>query len=85
MKSITIHGVDDALATLIRDRARTEGQSVNKTIKGLLERALGVRPKSTDVDRARFEEFVGIWSPADLESFEGATADLSKVDEGDWT
>ncbi|MBI4860415.1 MAG: hypothetical protein HY815_09160 [Candidatus Riflebacteria bacterium] len=84
MKSITVHGIDDALATLIQDRARSEGLSVNKTIKRLLERALGAKPNAIDTSRAQFEEFAGVWSSGDLEDFEGATADLRKVDEGDW-
>jgi len=84
MKSITIHGIDDALATLIKDRAHSEGVSVNKTIKRLLERALGVKPSGSPDARARFEEFVGTWSSADLEEFERATSDLRKIDEGDW-
>ena len=33
MKSITIHGLEDPLDTLIREKARQEGLSLNKTIK----------------------------------------------------
>lgn len=36
MKSITIHGLEDPLNTLIREKARQEGLSLNKTIKLLL-------------------------------------------------
>jgi hypothetical protein len=45
MKSITIHGVDEPLAELIKSKAKSEGLSVNQTIKNILEAALGVKPK----------------------------------------
>lgn len=32
MKSITIHKLDDSLETLLIERAKSEGQSLNKTI-----------------------------------------------------
>ena len=41
MKSITIHGIDDPLAELIKSRARSEGLSINKTVIKLLEESLG--------------------------------------------
>ena len=40
MKSITIHGIDDPLAKLIKSKVRSEGLSVNKTVKKLLEESL---------------------------------------------
>jgi hypothetical protein len=33
MKSITIHGIDDPLAELIKSKAQSERLSINKTIK----------------------------------------------------
>ncbi len=39
MKSMTIHGVDQQLANLIKAKAQAEGMSVNKTIKLILETA----------------------------------------------
>jgi len=42
MKSITIHGLDGPLDTLIREKARKQQLSLNKTIKLLLEESLGL-------------------------------------------
>ena len=53
---------------------------MNKTIKELLEQALGGR-------RSRREEFAdlfGCWSAADLAEFEEATKDLRQIDPDDW-
>ncbi len=32
MKSITIHGIDEQLANLIKSKAESEGLSINKTV-----------------------------------------------------
>jgi len=69
MKSITIHGIDQPLADLIQSKARDEGLSVNKTVKKLLEEALGVKSRPKNSNRDHFEEFYGIWSKADQTEF----------------
>jgi len=84
MKSITIHGIDDPLAELIKSKARSQGLSVNKTIKRLLEDSLGVKPRPKDSNRRDFEEFCGIWSDSDLAEFEDNTEDLRNIDYEDW-
>jgi hypothetical protein len=84
MKSITIHGIDKPLADLIESRAKSEGLSVNRTIKKVLESALGVRPRQSLTKRREFEEFRGVWSKADLSEFDKNTASIRKVDPGDW-
>lgn len=44
MKSITIHGLDEPLWAMLKSVADAEGTSLNKTIKRLLEKALGITP-----------------------------------------
>jgi hypothetical protein len=84
MKSITIHGIDDPLAELIKSRAQSEGLSINKTVKKLLGESLGVRPRKNGINRRNFEEFCGIWSDSELTEFEENTKDLRKTDHEDW-
>jgi hypothetical protein len=79
MKSITIHGIDDSLSELIKYRARSEGLSINKTIKKLLEETLGVKPRKKGINRSDFEEFCGIWSESELAEFEENTKDLRNI------
>ena len=83
MKSITIHGLDDTLNRLIRAKADAEGKSLNKTIKGLLEEALGVCPSIKD-HREEFMDLFGTWSEAAREEFEQVTEDLRRIDPEDW-
>ena len=70
MKSITIHNIDEPLAELIKSRARSEGMSINKTVKKLLEESLGVKPKDKAANLIDFEEFCGTWSDSELAEFE---------------
>ncbi|UCD81259.1 MAG: hypothetical protein JSW26_07495 [Desulfobacterales bacterium] len=84
MKSITIHNIDEPLAELIKSKARSEGLSINKTVKKLLEESLGVKPREKATNLSDFEEFCGIWSDSELAEFEDATNDLRKVNHEDW-
>lgn len=77
MKSITIHGLDDSLDRIIREKAKIEGTSLNKTIKKLLRKSLGVSGKSTI--KSDFSEFLGVWSKQDFEKFEKAAKILKKL------
>ena len=84
MKSITIHGVDEPLEKLIKSKARSEGLSINKTLKKLLEESLGIKPAGTDRHRGAFSAFCGIWKDKDLADFENNTKDLRQIDPEDW-
>lgn len=84
MKSITIHNVDEPLVVLIKSKAQSEGISVNKAIKKMLEEAFGVRPRHKGTKREEFKEFFGIWSKSELHEFEKKTKDIRKIDPGDW-
>jgi hypothetical protein len=84
MKSITIHGLDDQINDLIKSKAKSEGLSINKTVKKLLETSLGVRPQNERRNLNDFKEFCGLWTKADLDEFEEKTADLRNTDRRDW-
>jgi hypothetical protein len=84
MKSITIHGIDEPLVKMIEAKARSEGQSVNKTIKKVLEEAFGVIPRGNGANWKDFEEFSGVWSKSDLAEFEKETDELRTIDPDDW-
>ena len=84
MKSITIHGVDEQLATRLQRTAQDQRTSVNRVVKRLLEEALGLKPRPAGRNREHFEAFAGLWTEQDLEEFRRATAALSQVDGQDW-
>lgn len=84
MASISIHGLDDNTLTLIKTHARNDGVSVNREVKQLLYRALGVKPPDSDSRRKQFEEFCGVWSEEENKDFNQATKDFDRIDAEDW-
>lgn len=84
MKSITIHDLDESLEAMIEERARQEGLSLNRTVKMLLRKALGLEPGGNGDRKADFAEFCGVWSKADRAEFDRKTQDVRKVDREDW-
>jgi hypothetical protein len=83
MTSITIHGLEDPLDSLIREKARQQGISLNKTIKLLLAQSLGIsddRPNNRD----DFADLCGVWSSEDLAEFNHNTEEFSVTDLKDW-
>lgn len=84
MKSMTIHGIDDHLAELIKAKAKSEGLSINKTLKNLIEISLGVKPRPDKKNLKDFKEFSGVWTEEDVKEFEDNTADMRIIDSEDW-
>lgn len=85
MKAITIHGLDDPLWGLLKERAKEQGSSLNATIKGILEQALGIKRTPQQPFRKDFEEFCGVWSKKEYEEFKKNTADDDIIDPKDWS
>jgi len=83
MKSITVHGIDEETGKLIRKRAKSEGTSVNKVVKRLLAKALGIDKDKSD-NREEFIDLYGIWTENDEKRFLDAIKDLEQVHPEDW-
>lgn len=84
MSSITVHGLDALLDRLIREKAKQENLSLNKTIKKLLAQALGVSEVPKTSHREDFADLFGVWSDEERVAFERRIEPFSVVDEGEW-
>ena len=84
MKSITIHGLDDPTVKLLKAKARNEGESLNKTVRTLLERSLGITSARTQPHRKEFEGLCGVWGKEEKDRFDRAVSDFEKIDESEW-
>lgn len=84
MKSITISGLDDVLDKRLREKAKRQGLSLNKTIKELLAKSLELNRKKRKDNREEFMELFGVWSENDLKEFNSAVSEFNQVDPGDW-
>lgn len=83
VKSITIHGLDDTIDRLIREKAQRYSLSLNKTIKILLSESLGISTLKKH-SKNDFDKFYGIWSKKDTREFDKAVSDFEKIDREDW-
>ena len=83
MKSLSLHGIDEEMERKILERAKSEGRSVNKIVKELIGKALGLSDRPPD-NRAMFEDLSGVWTEAQEREFLDSIADLEKTDEKDW-
>ncbi|MCJ7578981.1 MAG: hypothetical protein MUP98_00425 [Candidatus Aminicenantes bacterium] len=84
MNSITIHSLDDELDKEIREKAKNQGTSLNKTIKRLLEKALGLKSTKELNRKDEFMDLFGVWSEKDYLEFTESTEDFNIVDPEDW-
>ena len=82
MRSISIHGIDKDTEKAIAERAKAEGRSVNKVVKDLIAKGLGLGDKPPD-NRAMFEDLSGVWTEAQEREFLDSIADLETIDEED--
>ena len=83
MKSISVHGIDEETERAIEERAKSEGKSVNRIVKELIAKALGIGEKPPD-NRSEFADLCGAWTEAEAAEFLEHIADLGVVDERDW-
>jgi hypothetical protein len=83
MKSISVHGIDEKMEKIIDERAKKEGKSVNRIVKELIAKALGIGDKPQD-HRAEFAELCGVWTEAEAAEFMELIADFETVDAKDW-
>ena len=83
MKSITVHGLDDKTYEMIRKRAKSEGRSVNKVVKELIARALGLEGDRTD-NTEEFIDLCGIWTKEEAQEFKEVVGVMACVDPEEW-
>jgi plasmid stability protein len=86
MKSISVHGIDKEIELALRERAKTEGKSVNKVVKELIANALGLgdKKKKKKDKREEYADLCGVWTEEEAAQFLESIADMETIDERDW-
>lgn len=84
MKSISIHGLGHVPDAIMKEKARKQGISANKTVKGLLEEAVDIKPKDREVGKQEYADLFGVWDATDLREFNEANDALDRADAKDW-
>ena len=81
MKSITIHNFDDELENSLQKYANSEKLSLNKSVKKLLRKALGLTGKEKKED---FSNLCGKMDKKEASKILEALKDFEKIDIEDW-
>lgn len=84
MSSITIHGIENTVDILIREKAKKEGKSLNKTIQSLLKKSFGLEAVNENDRKKDFLDLFGVWDKNDEKEFINNTKMFDKIDNGDW-
>lgn len=82
MASITLHNLDNILERKIREKAKAEHTSLNKTIQKLLREALHLEKESGK--RGDFSDLAGTMSSEEAQVFEADTRVFSEIDQDLW-
>jgi hypothetical protein len=84
MATMTLRGIDERIAAVLKEKARKEGTSVNALMLRLLKESLGIEKKKRGVVYDDLDHLAGTWSKKDAAEFERATSVFEKVDEEMW-
>jgi len=84
MKSLTIHALDEQLASQIKQRAQELSISMNELVKRILAEGLGIKAPDVPSHRGDFAAFCGTWTEEEARAFETSVADMGRVNPEDW-
>jgi len=85
MSSITLHNLEDSLYALLKQKARKEGKSLNRTIQELLTESVGLKRKAEKSGKKDvYTELCGSMSPEELKKMEEAEEEFEVIEEKDW-
>lgn len=85
MNSITLHNIPSSLYGLLKQKARRDGKSLNRTIQGLLAEALGLHgDKGGRARRDVYDEICGSLPAEEMARMLEAEKDFEKIDPEDW-
>jgi len=77
-KQLTIRGVSDEVGQRLETLSRARGQSLNATVLGILESAVGVNER-----RRRLARYA-TWTQEDLKEFNEGLASQRQIDDPLW-
>jgi plasmid stability protein len=84
MAVMTLRGVDDAMAKILKNKAAQEGMSLNALILKILGESLQIGTRKRGVMYDDLDSLSGTWSESDVAEFERNTAIFEKIDESLW-
>ena len=84
MATMTLRGIDQAMAKMLKESAAKEGMSMNAFILKILREGLKLGKKRRGVEYHDLDELAGTWKVEDVGEFEKSAAAFEVVDEALW-
>ena len=84
MTTMTLRGIDDNIAAVLKERAKQEETSVNAVMLRIIKESLGIEKKKRTAVYNDLDHLAGTWSAEESDDFLRATAVFEKVDEDMW-
>ena len=84
MSVMTIRGIDDTTAKVLKQKAKKEGVSVNAVLLKTLRESLGLEKKRRTIIYDDLDYLAGTWNEKDFIEFQKQIADFETVDKKIW-
>jgi hypothetical protein len=86
MKAITVRNLPPNVTKAIREKAKREGLSLNRTVAKLLAQATGhAEPgRASSLVQDDLDEFSGVWTKQEAEEFDASLKEQRSVNPEDW-
>jgi DNA-binding ferritin-like protein (Dps family) len=84
MSAITLRNLPPRVAKAIREKARKERLSMNKTVIKLLEEATGATPEAKRVVHHDLDRFFGTWTKEEADAFDEALREQRQIEPEMW-
>ncbi len=86
MTTLSIRGLDDRTAKILKDHARRSGKSVNLQVVELIRKGLGLTASAAGVVHAHsdLDHLAGTWDAKEAREFARRTEAFEAVDEELW-
>lgn len=84
MTTMTLRGIDEALAQTLKELARNQGISLNALALRLIREATGIDKRKRTVLHYDLDTLAGTWCKEDEEAFQASTGQLENIDEEMW-
>ena len=84
MSAITLRNLPPKVAKAIREKARKERLSMNKTVIKLLEEATGATREAKRVVHHDLDRFFGTWTKEEADAFDEALREQRQVEPEMW-
>ncbi|MBU0987079.1 MAG: antitoxin [Proteobacteria bacterium] len=85
MKSMSIRGIDPAMADKLRDIAKKQGKSINQVVLETIQKSLGLdkQPKYTRI-YDDLDHLFGKWTQAEFDRIQGKIESERTIDKELW-